>query len=165
MPVSHPQHRVRPEDVTINLARGEKAPLAPAGHRWKGLVHNKKATWLAFWKDNINDHFKYVFLHASSVFKGQSDWEKYEKARELKKHIGKIRADYMRDLASADVAKAQRATAMYLIDQFALRVGCVLWPDFLGRNNAVIVLSLNARAHLSFVPMSLILLFSSLCRL
>lgn len=118
---------MRPEDVTINLARGEKAPLAPAGHRWKGLVHNKKATWLAFWKDNINDHFKYVFLHASSVFKGQSDWEKYEKARELKKHIGKIRADYMRDLASADVAKAQRATAMYLIDQFALRVGCVFY--------------------------------------
>jgi DNA topoisomerase-1 len=125
LPLARSQHRVRPEDVTINIARGEKAPLAPAGHRWKGLVHNKKATWLAFWKDNINDHFKYVFLHASSVFKGQSDWEKYEKARELKKHIGKIRADYMRDLASADFAKAQRATAMYLIDQFALRVGCV----------------------------------------
>jgi DNA topoisomerase-1 len=118
-----PQHRIRPEDVTINIAKGEKAPPAPPGHRWKGLIHNKKVTWLAFWKDNINDHFKYVFLHASSLFKGQSDWEKYEKARELKKHIGKIRADYTRDLESQSTSAAQRATAMYLIDQFALRVG------------------------------------------
>ncbi len=53
------QTRIRPEDVTINIARGEKAPAAPNGARWKGLIHNKKVTWLAFWKDNVNEHFKY----------------------------------------------------------------------------------------------------------
>lgn len=42
-------------------------------------------TWLAFWNDPINQkEFKYVFLAASSTLKGQSDKEKYEKARKLK---------------------------------------------------------------------------------
>ncbi len=64
-----------------------------------------------------------MFLHASSGFKGQADWDKYEKARQLKKHIGKIRADYERDMTSGNDLNAQRATAMYMIDKFALRVG------------------------------------------
>ena len=45
-------------------------------------------TWLAFWNDPINQkEFKYVFLAASSTLKGQSDKEKYEKARKLKVHF------------------------------------------------------------------------------
>eukprot|EP00962_Isochrysis_galbana_P058258 scaffold31216_cov79-Isochrysis_galbana.AAC.1 len=35
-------------------------------------------------------------LAANSSWKGMSDLSKYEKARELKKHIGKIRTDYMK---------------------------------------------------------------------
>ena len=33
-------------------------------------------------------------LGANSRIKGEKDWMKYEKARELKKHIHKIREDY-----------------------------------------------------------------------
>ena len=33
-------------------------------------------------------------LGANSRIKGEKDWQKYEKARELKKHIATIRADY-----------------------------------------------------------------------
>ena len=33
---------------------------------------------------------KYVMLNASSSFKGKSDRDKYEKARELDKHIGTL---------------------------------------------------------------------------
>lgn len=53
--------------------------------RWKEVRHDNTVTWLAFWNDPINlKEFKYVFLAASSSLKGQSDKEKYEKARLLK---------------------------------------------------------------------------------
>lgn len=53
--------------------------------RWKEVRHDNTVTWLAFWNDPINPkEFKYVFLAASSSLKGQSDKEKYEKARMLK---------------------------------------------------------------------------------
>jgi DNA topoisomerase-1 len=49
------------------------------------VKHDNTVTWLAFWNDPINPkEFKYVFLAASSSLKGQSDKEKYEKARKLK---------------------------------------------------------------------------------
>ena len=49
------------------------------------MKHDNTVTWLAFWNDPINPkEFKYVFLAASSSLKGQSDREKYEKARLLK---------------------------------------------------------------------------------
>jgi DNA topoisomerase-1 len=52
--------------------------------RWKEVKHDNTVTWLAFWSDPINPkEFKYVFLAASSSLKGQSDKEKYEKARKL----------------------------------------------------------------------------------
>jgi len=53
--------------------------------RWKEVRHDNTVTWLAYWNDPINPkEFKYVFLAASSTLKGQSDKEKYEKARMLK---------------------------------------------------------------------------------
>jgi hypothetical protein len=52
---------------------------------WKEVKHDNTVTWLAFWNDPINQKdCKYVFLAASSSLKGQSDKEKYEKARKLK---------------------------------------------------------------------------------
>jgi DNA topoisomerase-1 len=62
-------------------------------------------------------------LGAASDVKGQSDFKKFEKARELKKHIGKIRKEYTKELKSEVMADRQRATAMYLIDRLALRAG------------------------------------------
>lgn len=98
-------------------------PEPPAGHQWGKVVHDNTVTWLAYWKENINDNFKYVFLAAGSSLKGQSDFKKFEKARELKKHIHRIREDYTKDLKSEIMADRQRATAMYFIDRLALRAG------------------------------------------
>jgi DNA topoisomerase-1 len=47
-------------------------------------VHDNNVTWLATWKENINQNVKYVFLAAGSSLKGQSDLKKFEKARALK---------------------------------------------------------------------------------
>ncbi|KAH7170594.1 hypothetical protein EDB81DRAFT_637147 [Dactylonectria macrodidyma] len=115
--------RVWPEHITINIGKDAKVPTPPAGHKWKAIQHDQKATWLAMWQENINGAYKYVMLGAASDIKGQSDFKKFEKARELKKHIGKIRKEYTKELKSEVMADRQRATAMYLIDKLALRAG------------------------------------------
>ena len=115
--------RVQPEQITINIGEKAKVPEAPAGHRWKEIKHDHEGTWLAMWQENINGAYKYVMLAANSDIKGQSDFKKFEKARELKKHIDRIRQDYRRELKSEKMVDRQRATAIYLIDQFALRAG------------------------------------------
>jgi DNA topoisomerase I len=90
-------------------------------HPKTGMV--KTGTWLAMWQENINNAYKYVMLAASSDIKGQSDYTKFEKARELRKHINTIRKDYRLELKDKVMANRQRATAMYFIDQLALRAG------------------------------------------
>ena len=115
--------RVRPEDIIINIGPGVPIPPAPPGRHWKGIMHNNRVTWLAFWHDNVNDGFKYVWLAASSKFKGASDIAKYTKAQRLQACIGRIRRNYTDELKSKKLAERQRATAIYLIDVLALRVG------------------------------------------
>ncbi|KAI8347617.1 hypothetical protein EDC96DRAFT_486442 [Choanephora cucurbitarum] len=115
--------RVLPEQVTLNLGVEAKIPEPPAGHKWASVVHDTTATWLATWKENVNGSIKYVFLAATSTWKGQSDMQKFEKARELKKHVKHIREEYTKELKSKLSEIRQRATAMYLIDRFALRAG------------------------------------------
>lgn len=115
--------RVLPEQITINIGEKAKVPPPPPGHKWKEVKHDHEGTWLAMWQENINGAYKYVMLAANSDVKGQSDWKKFEKARELKKHIDHIRQDYRKELKSEKMADRQRATAIYLIDQFALRAG------------------------------------------
>ncbi len=115
--------RVMPEQITINIGKDAQVPRPPEGHKWKAVQHDNKATWLAMWQENINGAYKYVMLGAQSTVKGQADLKKFEKARELKQHISKIRKDYERDLKAESMADRQRATAVYLIDRFALRAG------------------------------------------
>jgi DNA topoisomerase-1 len=109
--------------ITINIGPEATVPAPPEGHRWKAVQHDNKATWLAMWQENINGAYKYVMLAAKSSIKGQSDYKKFEKARELKKHIDRIRRDYEKDLHAELTADRQLATAVYLIDKFALRAG------------------------------------------
>ena len=70
-----------------------------------------QVTWLAKWKDSINGEDKCVWLAANSSWKGKSDLAKYEKARKLKDHIGKVREDYMAGMRSKKEAQQQKAEA------------------------------------------------------
>ncbi|KAJ1958994.1 DNA topoisomerase 1 [Dispira parvispora] len=117
------KRRVQPEDVTINIGKDAQIPEPPAGHHWKNVIHDSTVSWLAMWKDNVNDNFKYVFLAPGSSLKGQSDMKKYEMARNLKGCVDSIRKTYTADLRNKDMAIRQRATALYLIDKLALRAG------------------------------------------
>ena len=76
--------RVEPEQITINIGKEAIVPTPPEGHRWKEIKHDQEGTWLAMWQENINAAYKYVMLAANSDVKGQSDFKKFEKARELK---------------------------------------------------------------------------------
>ncbi len=75
---------MRPEDITINIGKDAKIPKPNVPGKWKEVVHDNTVTWLANWVENVNGNYKYVFLAAGSSIKGQSDWQKFEKARELK---------------------------------------------------------------------------------
>ena len=76
--------RVQPEQITINIGKEAMVPAPPEGHRWKDVKHDQEGTWLAMWQENVNNQYKYVMLAANSDIKGQSDFKKFEKARELK---------------------------------------------------------------------------------
>ncbi|XP_020590369.1 DNA topoisomerase 1 beta-like isoform X3 [Phalaenopsis equestris] len=119
------KRRIRPRDITINIGKSAPIPECPIpGERWKEVKRDNTVTWLAYWSDPVNSkEYKYVFLAASSSLKGQSDKEKYEKARMLKKYIQNIRANYTKDFTSKDATKRQIAVATYLIDKLALRAG------------------------------------------
>ncbi|KAF8345864.1 DNA topoisomerase I [Amanita rubescens] len=115
--------RVRPEDITVNIGAGVPIPVPNVPGQWKSIIHDNTVTWLANWIENVNGNHKYVFLAAGSTLKSQSDMQKFEKARELKDHVDRIRQNYTRDLKSKIMAERQRATAMYFIDKLALRAG------------------------------------------
>ncbi|PFH35822.1 putative DNA topoisomerase I [Besnoitia besnoiti] len=118
------KRRIFSEDVILNLAEDAPVPrVALPGHAWKDVFHDNSVTWLAFYRDSINDQVKYMYLAAQSKFKGQQDFLKYEKARKLKLHVDRIRQDYFKKMESANSLDRQLGTATYLIDFLALRVG------------------------------------------
>jgi len=126
---SHPKAgqlktRIMPEHITINIGREANVPECPIpNHNWKAVIHDNTVTWLASWNENVNNQFKYVWFSSSSRIKGESDMKKFETARKLGKNIDSIRSTYMKELTHSDVGTCQRATALWLIDYLALRVG------------------------------------------
>jgi len=117
------KRRVYPEQVTLNLGNEAEVPLPPKGHNWKEVRHDNTVSWLAMWRENISNSFKYVRFANNSSLKGISDFKKFEKARALKNVIDDIRKDYRRKLKSKLMIERQIATATYFIDVLALRAG------------------------------------------
>mmetsp|Transcript_6100 Transcript_6100/g.12788 ORF Transcript_6100/g.12788 Transcript_6100/m.12788 type:complete len:734 (-) Transcript_6100:124-2325(-) len=116
--------RVPPERVILNVSEGSCVPKCPVpGHAWGEVIHDPHVMWLANWKENINGSVKYMQLAAMSSFKGKSDRLKYNKAARLCSAIDQIRKDYKKNLKSKNNSTRQLATAMWVIDRLALRVG------------------------------------------
>ena len=120
--------RTNPEDVIINLSKTSPIPKPnvanPNGsYNWGKVIHNNEVVWLATWNDNISGKNKYIFTSMESIFKSKSDMDKFDLARKLKKKINQIRSSYYEDMKGDDIVKKQLATALYLIDNLALRVG------------------------------------------
>lgn len=125
---SHPKigkikKRISPQDVTINLSKDAPIPKPNVDGTWKSVVHQKDKIWLASWKDEITGKTKYIFTSMDSIFKSKSDEMKFDTSRKLKKKVKSIREKYTEELKSNDLKTKQHATALYFIDNLALRVG------------------------------------------
>ncbi|CAL8137566.1 unnamed protein product [Orchesella dallaii] len=143
------KRRIQPEDITINIDDAHRAMARPpAGHRWGAIVQNKSVMWLASWKDPISGRPKYMQLHHSSKIKNDREEEKFQVARKLKAEIRQVRAKYEKELKSRDDEARQRGTAVYLIDNFALRAGNEKQE---GATDTVGCCSLRVE-HISFLP-------------
>ncbi len=118
--------RVMESDVILNL--GETAPV-PEGP-WSKIVHDHSSTWLATWNEKLTDKRKYVWLHDSSLIRQNKDKEKYDKAKNLEKHIAKVEKEILRRMMAAkDINQRKIATVCYLILKLAMRVGDEKDPD------------------------------------
>jgi len=115
--------RIRPEDVTINLDKESPIPKPNISGNWGNVINDRTVVWLANWKEEITNQTKYIFTSFESFFKSKSDEEKFNLARQLKRKSNSIREKYESDLVSNDLKLKQLATALYFIDELALRVG------------------------------------------
>lgn len=125
---SHPKigrikKRITPEDIILNLDKEAPIPKPNVPGKWGEVIHDQSVIWLASWKENITGKTKYIFTSMESYFKSKSDEEKFDLARKLKKKIGTIREAYEKQLKDTDTKNRQLATALYFIDNLALRVG------------------------------------------
>ena len=145
--------RVYPEDITLNIDTKSPIPELPkflSKHKWGKIIHDNTLEWLASWKDDISSKTKYVWLGAKSDFKAKSDEHKFDMARKLAKNILEIRRTNMNNIISndVDIKTKQLATALYLIDNLALRVGNEKGDD---EADTVGVCSLRVE-HINFLP-------------
>jgi DNA topoisomerase-1 len=145
--------RVYPEDITLNIDSKSTIPELPkflSGHKWGKIIHDNTLEWLASWKDDISGKTKYVWLGAKSDFKAKSDEHKFDMARKLAKNIMEIRRSNMNNIISpnTDEKTKQLATALYLIDNLALRVGNEKSDE---EADTVGVCSLRVE-HINFLP-------------
>ncbi|ANB50940.1 hypothetical protein [Powai lake megavirus] len=117
------KRRIYPEDIIINIGVEARVPDPLPGHEWRDVIHDKTVEWLASYKDDITGKIKYVWLGAQSDFKANSDINKFDLARKLKRRIKSIRKQNEEAMNSNDIYTRQIATALYFIDKFALRIG------------------------------------------
>ena len=111
--------RITQKDVILNLGRGEKKPDG----KWKKIVHNYGATWLASWTDHLTKKSKYVWLADTSDHKQNKDREKYDKAIKLAGQITRIKNKMVKDMKDSNDKTKKIATVCYLIYRTSMRVG------------------------------------------
>lgn len=122
--IGHIKKRIMPEDVILNLSKDAKIPEPNIkGHKWGNIIHDRNVIWLATWKEQLTNKNKYIFTSLDSFFKSKSDESKFDLARQLKKKVGVIREDYEKLLYDDNIKNKQLSTALYFIDNLALRVG------------------------------------------
>ena len=115
--------RIRPEDITINVSKGTTVKCPIKGRKWGRVINEPRVAYIAKWIENINNNQKCVYLGASSSLETKNDKQKFEKARELKKNISKIRKDYNNKMKSSNVEERQLGTITWLLDNLCIRIG------------------------------------------
>lgn len=121
------KYRTRPEDVTINyVGPKEDEPLAPEGHKWGYVEHNKNAMHIAIYKVNIGNRtekIKELRFGNSSDVKANADQKKFAKAAKLLCHMKEMEAHIRNGMESTDEKRKQCALISWLIQTTGIRVG------------------------------------------
>jgi DNA topoisomerase-1 len=115
----------REEDIELNLS--PDAPRPPGN--WKAIIWQPDAMWVARWRDKLSGKMKYVWFSDSSLLKQRKDIEKFNKARELRHSLGRVKRHIRDNLDAEDPRRRQVATICYLIDRLKIRVGDEKDPD------------------------------------
>ena len=141
--------RTLPADISINISQNGTIPAPPNKQAWNVVIHKPDVWWLASWKEPVSNKIKSVRLANSSEFKAASDQNKFDLARKLKRKVKSIREANKALLTTSKVKKElQLATALYLIDELALRVGNEKGKE---ETDTVGVSSLRVE-HITFLP-------------
>jgi DNA topoisomerase-1 len=132
--------RLYPEDIILNVGPDMKVPVPFVNGKnaiidsdsdgsatnkmvWGEIISDNTLEWIASWQNNVTEKSNYARFGRRSGFKMKSDENKYDKARFLKKKINRIREKNDNNMQSDDAISRQHATALYLIDKLALRIG------------------------------------------
>ena len=109
----------RHQDVELNLS--PDAPRPPGD--WKDIAWEPDTMWIARWRDRLSGKMKYVWPHDSSPLKQRKDIEKFEKALDLRKQLGRVKRHIDENLDHEDPIRKKTATVTFLIDHCKFRVG------------------------------------------
>ena len=106
-------------DIELNLSPEAQSPPGD----WKARAWDPESMWIARWKDKLTDKMKYVWPHDSSPIKQRKEIEKFDKAIELRRNLGRVQRHILENLTSPELRRRKTATVCYLIDALKFRVG------------------------------------------
>lgn len=115
----------REEDIELNLS--PDAPKPPGN--WKGVIWKPGALWIARWRDKLTGKMKYVWLSESAAIKQRREREKFDKAKELRENLERVKRHIWENLEAEDPLRKRIAMVCYLIDLLKIRVGDEKDPD------------------------------------
>lgn len=106
-------------DIELNLS--PDTPRPPG--EWKAVVWEPDTMWIARWRDRLSGKMKYVWPSDSSPLKQEKDVEKFDKARDLRDNLRRVRRHILENLGHEDPRRRKTATVTFLIYRCKFRVG------------------------------------------
>ena len=120
------KNRIKPTDITLNVSKKYIPKCFSHGEpcKWGKIIQNHESTMVAKWENPITKKSNYVNLSRdASPWACMDTIKKFDKARKLGKNIKIVRRKYKEDLKSKNSNTRQFATAVYLLDEIAIRPG------------------------------------------
>lgn len=116
--------RLRHEDITLNLSKGARIPPG----RWKEIVHDRNANWLAKWKDPISQKTKYVSLAKSSTKSIGRTRDKFDVVERVSRDFDRFVSENSRELSTGlesleSLERREILTCACLIANLGIRIG------------------------------------------
>jgi DNA topoisomerase-1 len=119
--------RIQPSDITLNVSKQYIPECKINGKpcKWGEVVEKKDVAWIASYSNPLDSkNTNYIYLkREGSHWVCMDDKIKFNKARSLGENIEKVRRGYTKDLKSKSSETRQLATAVYLLDELAVRPG------------------------------------------